>query len=1677
MRRCGLSGVMCVALWMLSAGCGEEALDPTAGAVVDDGSVDEDPAPDAAEADRGRPPADAEAPDTPPADADLGDLDAGSVDPDAEPIEPDAMAEPPPTTPVARVTPTDGAPGAAPLACEIAEPAVDPAGGLVEYTVEWSLDGRLVRSGPIAEGEADVVSAAETRAGTWRCAITARAEQRESTPGVAEAVLIGPWCGAAEYAGPPPPGDWWVPGPRLEHDLPDGDPTDWAAQAMAMTDAEILANVPLQTPRIHHCCPDVVVGLDDPPDRCFASQPVTQVPRYRFDPLQPDRVSCQAGNGVPESQAWFPDNPDYPADQVDLIEGPDGRVHEVPYFYDEAADRKYYLHGMLYTARHLWLSVQMVQLAQRYRMTGEAEAGRKAMLIADAYTDVWPDWPYTDNYGQRYRSVCEGGNCQNFSPCVRSEMTREGRRQGDKVDGPRLYLDTLDLMNGTQAMTDYAIENGIDDFMAKTRQNVFGPLRVKCGEPTASLVGRTLSQTLPGANSVDRSAVIGFVDDLRISAAQFEQTPEFMFFADGGYPEGTGYTQIQLQDLEDLRILNGYSDPPGHVPADGGPPLVDFRYPTGPAAEFYRRAFTHLDRLAMPSGGVPIVGETGHAPFTRFGPAGPRARSTPFVMPALKHALLGDGEGDAQVQLHLNYGPGGPHNQTDTLNLQLFAFGHYLIDDHTYWRDRLASYSNTTVSHNTGLFDTYNQIGGLNEGDPVLVETTLPGLQALAVEARRAYPGLARRYRRTVLLSTAEIDRPYVIDVMHMAGGFRMRDYLMRATDLHDTTVTSSLEWAAVPGDRPLMDPRAEYVEPESQNQGIPAYANFFAVQRAEPREPFWINFEVVDPWDPARRVEGDLLPYIADPATYADEPAVGVRHHVVPPADGLTAYLFESSSNPPDHEADLPIIEWSRRLGHFMLRHANDDHGGDEAVFVVVHEPYLGAPSIDRVERLDAGPDAVALAITFADGRRDVAVVSLTDDAVEAQVGGLDFAGRVGLRTVAADGDHDGYLIGGTRLLADAPALELRQDVSGWQGRVVATHRRAEGDAFDGFTLDGDALPDGYALGGQHLRVQAVGAIDLEVETCAACASYNEQVAKYFGRTIQFAERDPDNVVLQEDARRARGIIDNAAGLGAGWAFEIERVERVDDQLRIHLSGDHGLRLADDRLQEVFRPGRQVVDAIVEWRVDSRAATQGMPRLDPPAGPLSGPVTVTCQTDAVGGEVEVAAVPDDWARDPRAMHGSGFAGARLDPYGPDGRPADWRGLVWQPCADGVAIDGDRRLLARSVTATGVAEARPVEASYTAPVTAPPLACAAVEPGLLRQDAAGDLRRPPVAATHIDTAPLIAELVRAGEPAEVHLRALLKVDRDGPYTLHLLAPDTSRLAVGDAVLKPAGAGYLGHLVPHPMRVWLSAGLHPVEIISPLTDPLDEVHLAWEGPTHALRAVSETDLFRPADGSLAPFNAAPTITPPARYALPVGVPAPLGVQVNDDGRPTGALSISWQADDAAVRFIDPSATETDIAIDAPGVYRLTLTADDGLAAHTLAVGVEAAAPYDGFERQGEALDDQLGAEVLTGVDGTTGPGLVTLDGAGAFAEWQVEVPDAGRWQLHARRGANGHTGITLTVGDIERNMALLNTGSPLRIGEQTLGEPLELNAGPLTVRIAVRDDRPVAIDRLRFERVE
>jgi hypothetical protein len=436
------------------------------------------------------------------------------------------------------------------------------------------------------------------------------------------------------------------------------------------------------------------------------------------------------------------------------------------------------------------------------------------------------------------------------------------------------------------------------------------------------------------------------------------------------------------------------------------------------------------------------------------------------------------------------------------------------------------------------VIDHQNQHASSTAGDVEFYSPLMDGVSAIRVNDARAYAGLASKYTRSLVLNAIDPDMPYVVDIFEVAGG-TLHDYHLRSSSQHPSIAKASLPMRPMAGLRPLLPPGETWKEPRFQRDSVGSgYGLLFDVKRADVTGTFAFATSCKVPWD---RPQPDISKerpqlmgaWLATPNSWPDRPAIGIQHHV---AVGK-GYEFFAAASPSLTESTFhgiegkPANEWPR-IPHHILRHQVKD--GESSVFVVVHEPYHGAPAIRSVTRLDTGDDKLVALRIEAPGRTDTLVYAL-DRSRDVTVDGISLSGRMALISRQDNKSPRAYLIEGTHLKADG--VNLASATADYSGSITAMQRCWEGKGLNRLRVASDIpLPQGDALRGAWMLVQ---------------------LGSWVGN-------------------KDKNTPEPRTFPGATQAVEIDHVAVEGKDVWVYTTGDHGLSMnGDNKVEEFYWPAR----------------------------------------------------------------------------------------------------------------------------------------------------------------------------------------------------------------------------------------------------------------------------------------------------------------------------------------------------------------------------------------------------------------------------------------------------------------------------------------------------------------------
>lgn len=1193
---------------------------------------------------------------------------------------------------------------------------------------------------------------------------------------------------------------------------------------LAMSDDELRACVPYQTPRIYSHCPNCSQKVNgrDYSRRHFPND-------FNFDPKKPYQIECK------KCGETYPDNKKFPqthtaeklAPQMwrDLPKGNfvTIRWHQQTRKKDPKTMKKgdkptyevfFYMDGALDTNRDRYCQAAMTALTKAYWYYKDKDAelaykcAWKVAVLLDAYADALPRWLLCDNYGKDYYDC----RSKDF-PYGWSETRYGSARQTGEQNGPGFFKSALDVICETKAFKDYSKKLG-ESLFDKSIRNVLKPVR---RFQTAGL-GK-MEQGAPIQGSVSYAKMTNDRELLRLMMQSMETFPK-RFTVDGGFGQGPGYSGIHLNACASaINSFRGYTDPLDYkVPVDSPnkerwsnsyfpedmPYLGLIKHynaaAPGKLEDFWRRSFQFWHDLEMPDGGVWSFNECSHRILgSKAHVMGePHHTSKTVFKTGLKRLVLADGEGDDQIALHLGFGKDTKHGHGDYMDLLIFDNGHWLADDFGYGKHQMrARYSSPQV-HNTATIDEISSPD--NNGRPLLFESNIPGLQVMKVGTPTTE--IVEQFERTVALVTTDIKHPYIFDLFLIKGKgdadkVKRREYLMHSTKDSKQIASNSLPMKKLPGERALHQRDGKKWEENMLNSKD--YGVFFDVKGAQASSYFTMDFEVDDPWKPIMwkpnpkssghtiEIKGKTptacLPFKAKDDSYADKPAIGLRRHIVA-SPGMEAFQF-NMPHPSQLHKNKHSEGWGRMPG-FMLRH-EVENTKEASEFIVIHEGWQGKPYITKVNRLPkkyGSANTLAVEIILPD-RKDVIVMSTDNNVATYKGAGIDFSGRFGFISNKKDGKADGALIGGTKLAGGAVNYTLEKDE--YSGNVTGSERRWRGKEADGLYVDQD-LPK--SLIGSWMLVNVNGQS------------------------------------LPPNPREVNGFVSKVQG--GGWAFRIRDIFKKNGKTFVQTEEEHGLEISPSTCREFFFPMTNTKGQ-TKFQIYPSSSNQAKVILSHPGGALSGPTKVSMKSasEVPGAKIEYLIVNKDAA----------------PIYSVDDKI-----LNWKTYSEPVMIDKSCRLLVRALGANGIKVPMAQRIEYNMAPTPLVKGIDELKTGLIVFERYHKYKHDQLLGINISTEPQAKNpYLQKGQRESanyLHGHGLIKITKSGYYNFHYRPRRSGTLKIGGETLLNGSA-----LQFMQATCYLQEGYHDLEFVSEGSNFID---LEISAPDLPRRRLRQDELYhRPA----------------------------------------------------------------------------------------------------------------------------------------------------------------------------------------------------------------------------------
>jgi len=709
--------------------------------------------------------------------------------------------------------------------------------------------------------------------------------------------------------------------------------------------------------------------------------------------------------------------------------------------------------GGLKGSDNVALKTVAYDLARLYQKTKDIKYADRAVILLERYAEVLPKWPIVGRDGKTTTPLAK----LNWGDWANGGLWGIWYHQ-DLQQARELALayDFIAASGALQARSkksgkDVAklIENDLFRYMAEVALRFDkNSIKIAGAKSEDFSYGNMAGNWLRGLMPLGRVVEPAFV---HIAVFRLRKLARVGFCRDGYWREGTPsyHKQIVGNMLAAANDLKGHSDPVGYKYAGyttrfgavfkGTNARFDNLDVFAGDAAFARAQAARDGQLTLPSKLYYAAHDTHSTQKNWWYKA---TASEPRLLPGLKYAMLGRGNGADQAQVYLDFTDTGGHEHYDSLNLGMWALGAELLSEGEYKAFGNRDWNTATPGHNTVVVDEKNQNGrfenrakltvddavdgvgfyryqsygqsnGRNYGNLRMWDTERPHLQVVEADGRQAYKGKAAlsHYRRTLVMVRIQGAAFYVIDVFRVKGG-KTHDWMLHGRLNEDYGFATSLKLAAATGTR---------------------YKHLKLTKAAFTSNAWYGEF--------------------------ISKTGARLRTHML----GSAGTVVSVGRAPAQRRAGEATFLDVRRTG------------GD-SLFVAVHEPHTGKPKVVKVTPLTytgkAG-SAVAVRVDLSTGRSDTFAATLDQPPYpKRQVpggAGIGFQGRLVHVATTSKGPQWMYLLEGARLTMGGIDLAAAKGDLSYRGSVTDIKRKEKGDAFNGFVTTA-ALPKGSTLAGKTL-------------------------------------------------------------------------------------------------------------------------------------------------------------------------------------------------------------------------------------------------------------------------------------------------------------------------------------------------------------------------------------------------------------------------------------------------------------------------------------------------------------------------------------------------------------------------------------------------------------------------------
>ncbi len=463
--------------------------------------------------------------------------------------------------------------------------------------------------------------------------------------------------------------------------------------------------------------------------------------------------------------------------------------------------------------------------------------------------------------------------------------------------------------------------------------------------------------------------------------------------------------------------------------------------------------------ISLPSGQLPSFGDT---PFNNYFSAHSAGNSA--LLPAYGTVAMGAGSGNWAVQVNQNFSGNNNHMRADMNAFVLWAFNNEYLGNIRYYNGAIGrNFGEQMLAYNTVTIDRVNltpypDADTYGNGDLTLYEPGNNGLALTEVDGQRAYSGKTSRFQRLLLLNSADLARPYIVDIFRVTGG-TTHDYVFHGAIRWDQKWQCSFPLVTNSNPYPML----EGSETWNAIDDTPYYGFWRNVSSNTAPGNFQLTYA-----DTNRTTARDIRLWMTgDPQISTNSYQLHIGATPVPARDNTVPTNFFNN---------LGITRPSAIIRHRITSGALQD------LFVSVIEPLkVGVSNIVSVERLPmsgAANESVGLKITFNDGRVDTCLVNLRNPqvagantgspTVATTNGQFSLTGRVGLHT---DGPAGSTVWAVNASQFQYPGGTFVPTNLYYSGQIIGETRKLTGGANDAF-ITTTPLPIGVALRGKQLSL-----------------------------------------------------------------------------------------------------------------------------------------------------------------------------------------------------------------------------------------------------------------------------------------------------------------------------------------------------------------------------------------------------------------------------------------------------------------------------------------------------------------------------------------------------------------------------------------------------------------------------